>query len=449
MSITSTVDDRVAGASEHLFDEGVMRKVAFASVFGTALEAYDLYLFGTAAALIFGGLFFPATDPGVSLILSLTTFAISFIARPVGSIVLGHFGDRIGRKKLLYMTLVTMGLSTAAVGLLPTYQTAGILAPLLLSLLRFIQGFAYAGEYTGAVVMLLEHAPAKRRGFYAGLNNTGPVYGFILSSGLFLGLSYWMDDAAFMSWGWRIAFLASLILLVVGVYVRTRVPESPIFEKNKASANRAEQEKLPILKLFKNHPKVLALAAGANTCHFATFYLFTVFSLSYGTKVLNLQRAEVLLISMLAVATHLFAIPYAAARSDRIGRRKALVQGFLLITLVVYPFWLLFNIASFVPMLLGSCLLMIAYSAVYGVIPSFTAELFPTSVRFSGSAIAYNIGGILGGGTAPLLAATLFNKFGSVYPTAILIAGLAIFSMTCVLLLPETKEHDIGSKSGA
>ncbi|MDH6298069.1 MHS family MFS transporter (plasmid) [Agrobacterium salinitolerans] len=431
-----------SGSAVH-FDESVMRRVTFASIFGTALEAYDLYLFGTAAALIFAPLFFPAADPSVSILLSLTTFAISFVARPVGSIVLGHYGDRIGRKKLLFLTLVAMGLSTAAIGFLPTYASAGFVAPLLLCIFRFIQGFAYAGEYSGAVIMLLEHAPKEKRGFYAGLNNIGPVFGFIMSSGFFLGMSALMDDGDFLAWGWRIPFLASLLLLAVGIYVRARVPESPVFEKAKADGFKQTGKRLPISALFKEHTKVLLLACGANTCHFATFYIFTVFSLSYATKTLGLPRAEILFISMLAVATHLIAIPYAAARSDRIGRKKALIQGFLFIAVSIYPFWYLFNTASFFPMLLGSSLLMVAYSAVYGVIPSFTSELFPAEVRFSGSAIAYNIGGILGGGFAPLIAATLVAHFGSVYPTALLIAGLAMMSLVSVVFLPNTNARDL------
>jgi metabolite-proton symporter len=425
-----------------------MKRVTFASVFGTALETYDLYLYGTSAALVFAPLFFPNSDPGVSLILSLTTFAISFIARPVGSIVLGHFGDRIGRKKLLFLTLLMMGLSTAAIGALPTYGTAGIWAVILLCALRFIQGFAFAGEYAGAVLMLVEHAPSDKRGFYAGLNNTGPVFGFILSSGLFLAVSSYLSEEAFLGWGWRIPFLVSLVLVLIGLYVRARVPESPVFE---ASTRKPKDVKavshLPLVHLLRHYPKQVLLAGGSNICHFATFYLFTVFSLSYGTGQLGLSRVTVLSVAMIAVATHLFAIPYAAARSDRIGRRKALIQGLLAIGVSIFPFWVLFNTGEFIPMLIGSCLLMIAYSFVYGVLPSFNAEVFPTDVRFTGSAIAYNIGGIMGGSVAPIFAAMLIAHYGSVYPVAAYIVFLALVSLTCVMLSPETKGHSLTTEN--
>jgi len=426
----------------------MMNRVVVASVFGTALETYDLYLYGTAAALIFGTLFFPSSEPTISLILSLATFAVSFIARPFGSIVFGHYGDLIGRKKMLYITILGMGLSTAAIGLLPPYQQVGILAPVALSFLRFVQGFAFAGEYSGAVLMLVEHAPPEKRGFYAGLNNVGPVFGFIASSGLFLAIASMMSNEAFLDWGWRIPFLVSLLLVVVGLYVRTRVPESPVFEAatRKRSAGKSAGA-WPLVRLLKNHPKELVLASGAHICHFATFYLFTVFTLSYGTNTLGVSRTSVISITMIAVAMFLFAIPYAARKSDKYGRRRTLIFGFLAIAVTIFPFWALFNTANYFLMLAGSCALMIAVSFVYGVLPSYAAELFDTDVRFSGSALAYNVGGILGAAISPIVATMLLAHFGSIYPVGAYIAFLAIISMTCVVLSPETKEKDLHAKA--
>lgn len=421
-----------------------MRKVVFASVFGTALETYDLYLYGTAAALIFAPLFFPAHDAAVARLLSLATFAISFISRPVGSVVLGHFGDRIGRKKLLFLTLFFMGLSTVLIGVLPTYTTAGITAPLMLCVLRFVQGFAFAGEFSGAVLMLMEHAPPQKRAFYAGLNNIGPVFGLILSSGLLLFVNSTLSPEDFLSWGWRIPFLASALLLAVGLYVRKQVPESPVFEAAaKRRALSKEPTRMPLTQLFTKYRKELLLASGANICHFATFYLFTVFALSYGRKELGLSNTVVLSVVMLAVCTHLVAIPYAAARSDRVGRKKALITGFLTIAATIFPFWAMFNTGNFFLMLIGSSALMIGYAFVYGPITTFTGEAFGPSARFTGSAIAYNIGGILGGGSAPIVAALLLGKFHSPYPIGVYIVILAFISIICVALSKETNKSDL------
>lgn len=421
-----------------------MKNVVAGSLFGTALETYDLYLYGTAAALIFAPLFFPGHDEAVSRLASLASFAISFIARPLGSLVLGHFGDRIGRKKLLYLTLIVMGLSTVGIGLLPTYASVGIWAPIMLCVLRFIQGFAFAGEYSGAVLMLLEHAPRRKRGLYAAINNIGPVFGFIASAGLLLIVSSALSKEDFYSWGWRIPFVASLVLLIVGVFVRSKVPESPVFLETaaKRSANVTPSQS-PAMRLFKHYPKQLLLVAGANICHFSTFYLFTVFALSYGQRELGLSNAFVLSVAMVAVCTHLVVVPCAGALADRIGRRTTMLIGFAFTALVAFPFWYLFSMGQFLPMVLGSCLFMTGYGLVYGAVPSFTGEAFGPSARFTGFAMATNVGGIIGGGTAPILGAYLLNHYGSPYAISILTISLAVISATCVYLSAETRDIDI------
>lgn len=431
---------------EHVDDEKKksMKNVVAGSLFGTALETYDLYLYGTAAALIFAPLFFPGTDEAVSRLASLASFAISFVARPLGSLVLGHFGDRIGRKKLLYLTLIIMGLSTVGIGLLPTYASVGIWAPIMLCVLRFIQGFAFAGEYSGAVLMLLEHAPRRKRGFYAAINNIGPVFGFIASAGLLLIVSSLLSVEDFYKWGWRIPFIASLALLVVGVFVRSKVAESPVFEKTAEKRAAAKGPNLsPAMRLFTKYPKQLLLVAGANICHFSTFYLFTVFALSYGQKELGLSNAFVLSVAMVAICTHLVIVPFAGAMADRLGRRTMMLIGFAVTALAAFPFWHLFSTGQFLPMVLGSCLFMAGYGLVYGAVPSFTGEAFGPSARFTGFAMATNVGGIIGGGTAPIVGAYLLSHYGSPYAISVYTVVLAAISALCVYLSAETRTINI------
>lgn len=421
-----------------------MKNVVAGSLFGTALETYDLYLYGTAAALIFGPLFFPGTDETVSRLASLASFAISFIARPLGSLVLGHFGDRIGRKKLLYLTLIVMGLSTVGIGLLPAYASIGIWAPIMLCVLRFIQGFAFAGEYSGAVLMLLEHAPRRRRGFYAAINNIGPVFGFIASAGMLLIVSASLSREDFTAWGWRIPFIASLALLIVGVFVRSKVPESPVFVQTaKRRAGMLGDLQSPARRLFTRYPKQLLLVAGANICHFSTFYLFTVFALSYGQRELGLSNAFVLSVAMVAICTHLLVVPFAGAMADRIGRRTMMLIGFVVTACTAFPFWHLFSTGEFWPMVAGACMFMTGYGLVYGAVPSFTGEAFGPSARFTGFAMSTNVGGIIGGGTAPIVGAFLLSHYGTPYAISILTIALSVFSGLCVYLSAETKDLDI------
>ncbi|MDQ0124805.1 MFS family permease [Pseudomonas lini] len=442
----TTISNPVEQNLEHLDDceKKSMKNVVAGSLFGTALETYDLYLYGTAAALIFGPLFFPGSDDAVSRLASLASFAISFVARPLGSLVLGHFGDRIGRKKLLYLTLIVMGLSTVGIGLLPTYASIGIWAPIMLCVLRFIQGFAFAGEYSGAVLMLLEHAPRRKRGFYAAINNIGPVFGFIASAGMLLAVSAVLSKEDFYSWGWRIPFVASIVLLAVGIFVRSKVPESPVFEKTaKKRAVTSEPSQSPAMRLFTRYPKQLLLVAGANICHFSTFYLFTVFALSYGQRELGLSNAFVLSVAMVAICTHLVVVPFAGAMADRIGRRRMMLIGFAVTAFAAFPFWYLFSTGEFWPMVAGSCLFMTGYGLVYGAVPSFTGEAFGPSARFTGFAMSTNLGGIIGGGTAPILGAFLLSHYGTPYAISVLTIALAAFSALCVFLSAETRDTDI------
>ncbi|MFD0557878.1 metabolite-proton symporter [Stackebrandtia endophytica] len=419
-----------------------MRRVVAASVFGTALETYDLYLYGTAAALVFGPLFFPDSDPTAATLLSLSTFAVSFLARPLGALVFGHFGDRIGRKKMLYVTYLIMGVSTFLIGLLPTFNSIGVLAPVLLVGLRFAQGFGFGGEYSGAVLMLTEHAPAAKRGFYAGLNNIGPVIGFVSSSGLFLLMNSILTEADFLAWGWRIPFLVSILLVVIGLYVRTRVSESPVFEQAQTKAADAKP-RVPIAEVLRNNPKQLLLATGANISQFAVFYLFSVYTLSYGVTELGLTRTTILWAVIIAILINLIAIPYASALSDRIGRRKVLTTGFVITIVWAFPFFALFNTGNFILTLVAFMVMMVGYSFVYGPIAAFMSEIFPTAVRFTGSAVAYNLAGILGAAFAPIIATMLMDTYHSSVSISLYIIAITLVSAICVLVGRETRDIDL------
>lgn len=422
-----------------------MRKVVAASVFGTAMETYDLYLYGTAAALIFGKLFFTASDPVAATLLSLSTFAVSFVARPVGAIVFGHFGDRIGRKRMLFLTLLIMGISTALIGALPDFAAIGVAAPILLTFLRFLQGFGYGGEYSGAVLMLAEHAPPEKRGFYAGLNNVGPVIGFITSTLVFMAVNVSLTEEQFLAWGWRIPFLFSLILVIIGVYVRSRVAESPVFKAAlKAGAIAGnEKRRIPLVEVFAKYPREVVLATGANIAQFATFYLASTWALSYGTTVLGLNRNVLLTAVMIAVATNAVSIPVASALSDRVGRKRVLIIGSIAIAAWAFPFFALFNTANYALIVVAFVGLMVAYSFVYGPIAAFTSELFGTSVRFTGSALSYNLGGILGAAFAPILATLLYSTYGSSVPISIYIIITSVISLLCISLARETTKIDM------
>jgi metabolite-proton symporter len=421
-----------------------MRRVVAASVFGTAMETYDLYLYGTAAALIFGTLFFPAENPTAATLLSLSTFAVSFIARPLGAIVFGHFGDRIGRKRMLFITLLLMGISTFLIGLLPSFATIGVAAPIILTVLRFTQGFGFGGEYSGAVLMLAEHAPAKKRGFYAGLNNVGPVIGFLSSTLIFLLVLNLMTEDAFFAWGWRIPFLLSIILVGIGLYVRFKITESPVFvEAQQRAEASTKQTRAPLFAVLTKYPKEVILASGANIGQFATFYLAVTWALSYGTTGLGLERNVILSAVMIAVATNAITIPLASAWSDRVGRKPVLVIGSIAMIVWAFPFFALFNTAQYGLIVIAFIGLMIAYSLVYGPIAAFTSELFGTSVRYTGSALSYNIGGILGAAFAPLIATMLYANFNSSAPIAIYLAAAAAVSLVCILLARETKDESL------
>jgi MFS transporter, MHS family, shikimate and dehydroshikimate transport protein len=405
-----------------------LRRIAPAAIAGTALEAYDLYLYSTAAALIFAPLFFAGVDPSAANVLSLGAFGVAFIARPFGAIIFGRLGDRRGRTRTLAMTLVLMGAATTAIGLTPDFSQVGVVAPIALTVLRFLQGFAYGGEFTGGVLLLLEHAPARRRGVFAGLNAAAPAIGFVLSSGAFLVMRTWLGEAAFEAWGWRVPFLLSTVLVGIGFVLRRGIPESPAFLRTRASAASARA-----VWSRRRHVESVVLTAGANVGHFVFVYLVTTFSLSYGSETLGIEQSELLGALTIAFPTTLLSIPAAAALSDRISRRPVIVAGFIAMALWVWPFFLLLGDGRFAALLVAYVVGMTAFALAFGPLASFTTEAFPPHVRYTGAALSYQIAGVVGAGLGPATAAWLVLTTGGWSGAAIYVTVAATVSLICVM----------------
>jgi len=383
--------------------------VLFASLIGTTIEFFDFYIYATAAVLVFPKLFFPASDAAAATLQSLATFAIAFFARPVGSAVFGHFGDRVGRKATLVAALLTMGLSTVVIGLLPTYATIGTAAPLLLALCRFGQGLGLGGEWGGAVLLATENAPPGKRAWYGMFPQLGAPIGFFLSSGVFLLLSGMLSDAEFLRYGWRIPFLASSLLVLVGLYVRLKITETPDFQ---AVLDRNERVRLPVAAVFANHTRALVLGTLAALATFVVFYLMTVFALSWGTSALHYSRQQFLLLQLGAIIFFGLTIPIAAVLADRHGRRAAMILvsiGLALFGLLFQPLFGSGNpalVALF--LILGQCLI----GLTYGPLGTLLSELFPPEVRYTGASLTFNLAGILGASLAPYAATWLATNYG-------------------------------------
>ena len=361
-----------------------VRLVAVASLVGTTIEWYDFFLYGTAAALVFNRLFFPTFDPLAGTLAAFGTYAVGFVARPVGGIVIGHFGDRIGRKSMLVLTLVIMGVATFLIGLLPTYEQIGPWAAVALVLLRVAQGFGVGGEWGGAVLMAVEHAPARARGFYGSWPQIGVPAGLLLSTAVFSWFAG-LPEEQFLTWGWRVPFLISIVLVVVGLVIRVRIVESPAFARVKADGQEARQ---PIVEVLRQHPREVLLAIGARFAENGAFYVYTVFTLVYGPQRVGVDRQTVLNGILLASAGALVAIPLFGALSDRIGRRPVYLFGAVFTGLFAYPLFWLFDTGS--PGLIWLALviaLVFAHAPMYGPQAAFLAELFGTRVRYSGASL--------------------------------------------------------------
>ena len=413
------------------------RQVLFASLIGTTIEFFDFYIYATAAVLVFPRLFFPASDPASAMLASLATFGIAFLARPVGSALFGHFGDRIGRKTTLVLALLTMGLSTIAIGALPTYNTIGFAAPLLLALCRFGQGLGLGGEWGGAVLLAIENAPPNKRAWYGMFPQLGAPIGFFLSGGVFLLLSRWLTDRQFFAFGWRLPFLASAVLVFLGLYVRLTITETPVFRE---SLNRGEQVKVPILAVFRNHAK--ALLAGILVClaTFVLFYLMTVFALSWGTGALGFSRGKFLLMQLFCVSFFAVTIPISAVLAER-GRRRVMLwitASIFLFGLIMAPMFVAGTTGAVLMMALGLALM----GLTYGPLGTVISELFPTPVRYTGSSLAFSLAGILGASLAPYIATWLATTWGLQYVGYYLSAS-AVLTFLGLLSIRETKDDDL------
>jgi metabolite-proton symporter len=414
------------------------RRVLFASLVGTTIEFYDFYIFATAAVLVFPRLFFPPGDPTTATLQSLATFAVAFFARPVGSALFGHFGDRLGRKTTLVAALLTMGLSTVLIGLLPTYESAGVLAPVLLVLLRIGQGLGLGGEWGGAVLLATENAPPGRRGWYGMFPQLGAPLGFLASTGTFLLLASLLDEADFLAWGWRIPFVGSAVLVLVGLYVRLKLTETPAFQQ---ALERREVVRIPALTVVTRHWRELVLGTLVAMAVFALFYLMTVFTLSWGTGALGFSRREFLLLQMGSVLFFGLAIPVSALYADRVGTRTALGAAGVLIAIYGFAFAPLFGgggaLGAFLAMSLG----LAAMGAMYGPLGTALGELFPTAVRYTGASLTFNLAGIFGGSLAPYVATTLAARYGLPAVGAYL-SAVAAASLLGLWLLPARRTAD-------
>jgi MFS transporter, MHS family, shikimate and dehydroshikimate transport protein len=398
-----------------------IRRVGLAGFVGTTMEWYDYFLYGAATALIFNQLYFPTVDPLIGTLAAFSAFAVGFVARPLGGIVFGHFGDKFGRKQNLIITLAIMGLATAAIGLLPTFETIGIWAPVLLVVLRILQGFAVGGEWGGAVLMTVEHAPDHKRGFYSSWVQMGVPAGIVLANGVFLLFETSLSEEAFLAWGWRVPFLLSIILVVVGLYVR-----------------------LPVMDVIRNQPRNVLISLGARLGDNVIFTIFEVFTLTYITQQVGLSESVALAGVLIGAGIELFTIPLFGALTDRIGRRPVFMGGLVFCVIYIFPFFWLLNTAQ--PLLVVVSLvvaLAIGHSAMYAPEASFFAELFDTRTRYSGASIGYQVAPIVGGGIAPAICTALLAWSGSYWPIALYMIAMGLIGVVSVYFAPETYKRDL------
>jgi metabolite-proton symporter len=427
-------------AGEGLGDESTsIGKVAFASFVGTAIEFYDFYIYGTAAALVLGGIFFPEFSPAAGTLAAFATFAVAFVARPLGGVVFGHFGDRIGRKGMLVISLSVMGIATVLIGLLPGYAVIGVAAPILLVVLRFLQGFGLGGEWGGAVLMATEHAPEGKRGLYSSFPQMGPAAGFLLANGLFFALTATLSSEQFASWGWRVPFVASLVLVLVGLYVRVTIAETPVFNRALETHARA---RVPFWDVLRAYPLLLLLSSGGMIFAYVLFYTITTFALAYGTTSLGIPNTTLLYCTLIAVALMGVAVPIFARLSDRVGRRRLCLAATALGALWAFPLLWLLNTGRPVLIALSFSVGMLIFAMLYGPMGAFLPELYGARLRYSGAALSYNLGGVLGGALAPIIASQLLAATSASWAISLYLMAMAALSFVSVLLLPETHRFD-------
>jgi metabolite-proton symporter len=427
-------------------------RVVVASFIGTTIEWYDFFLYGTAAALLFDQLFFPKFDPLTGKMAAFATFSVGFFARPVGGVVFGHFGDRLGRKSMLVTTLMLMGLATFLIGLLPTYDHIGVVAPVLLVLLRFIQGLGVGGEWGGAVLMAVEHGHRGRRGLYASWVQAGVPAGLLLATAVYNLFSHVLG-ADFARWGWRIPFLLGIVLLGVGMFIRLRLLESPLFAQLR---DTAEPVRVPFFEVIRRYPRNVLLAMGSRFAENGCFYIFTVFALTYATEQLKLEKTTILNGLLLASAVQFILIPGFGILSDRIGRRPVYIGGAVALALFAFPFFWMFDTCAISIIWLALVIALIVHATMYAPQAAFLSELFGTEVRYTGASIGYQLASPLAGGLAPLIATALLawsddhpwpvaiQLGGRAWPIAVYLIALAAVTIVSVWFATETHHRELG-----
>jgi len=420
-----------------------LRKAVLASFVGTSIEWYDFFLFGSAAALVFNKVFFPNFDPLTGTLLSFATYAVAFVARPLGGAIFGHLGDRRGRKQTLVWTLTLMGAATVAMGLLPGYSSIGIAAPILLVVLRFLQGLGLGGEWGGAVAMVTEYSDAageqSRRGFFASWPQIGVPAGQLLAVGALSIVAATMSTASFDAWGWRIPFLLSAVLILVGLWIRKSLAESPLF----ASLEASERHQAPVAEVFRHHRKSLLITMGIRIASDVSYYTFALFGITYVTQELGLPRSYVFNGVLVASVVQLVAIPGFAALSDRVGRRPVYLFGAVGVGAWGFAYFLLVDTRSAGAAILAITVGLLFQAAMYGPMAAFISEMFGTSVRYSGSSLGYQLAGIFGGSLAPIIGVALLARYGSGTPVAVYLLAASLVTVTAVVLAAETLHSDL------
>ncbi|MEU6772888.1 MFS transporter [Streptomyces sp. NPDC046759] len=411
-----------------------MARLAVASLVGTAIEFYDFFVYGTAAALVLGPLFFPTFSPLAGTLAAFGTFGAGFVARPLGSVLFGHLGDRRGRRPVLVLSLLLTGASTVAVGCVPSYGTIGVAAPLLLLLLRFLQGLGLGGEWGGAVLLTAEHAPAARRALWSSFPQVGPAFGFVLANGVMLALSATLSDAEFARWGWRVPFWGAGALALAGLRLRTSLTESPRF------LEIDDHARVPLIEVVRHHGRLVLLTAGALAIGYAVFYAVTTWSLAYATERLGVSRTVMLTCVMAAVVVKGALTPLLALLGDRYGRRPMCLTGCTACVLWMLPMVALLATGRPLLMFLGILGALIAFVTMFAVVAAYLPELYEARVRCTGAAVGYNLGGVLGGALTPIVATALAERSGRVpWGVGVYLTGIALLSLVCFALLPETR----------